>query len=77
MDLYLIIHNIDGNNLRDANVQNMLSELASNDFIHILASVDHLNSSLCKYKLNKFYLIVSHFQLLLNWSMGHHSILII
>jgi origin recognition complex subunit 2 len=48
VDLYLIIHNIDGNNLRDANVQNMLSELASNNFIHILASVDHVNSSLRK-----------------------------
>lgn len=45
-DLYFIIHNIDGNNLRDKNMQNMLGSIASNKFVHIIASVDHINSSL-------------------------------
>ncbi|RNA37462.1 cleavage stimulation factor subunit 2 tau variant [Brachionus plicatilis] len=44
--LYLVIHNIDGNCLRDTSTQYSLSELASNKFIHILATVDHVNSSL-------------------------------
>jgi len=45
-DLYLVIHNIDGNCLRDSSAQYWLSELASNKFIHFFASVDHINSSL-------------------------------
>jgi len=44
--LYLIINNIDGNCLRDSSVQLCLSELASNKNIHIIATVDHINSSL-------------------------------
>lgn len=45
-DLYLVIHNIDGNCLRDSSVQYWLSELATNKFIHFIASVDHINSGL-------------------------------
>lgn len=45
-DLYLVIHNIDGNCLRDSSVQYWLSELANNKFIHFIASVDHINSAL-------------------------------
>jgi hypothetical protein len=44
--LYLLIHNIDGNCLRETSIQFCLSELASNKHVHILASVDHINSSL-------------------------------
>jgi len=46
--LFIIIHNIDGNCLRDTSIQYCLSELASNKYVHILASVDHINSSICK-----------------------------
>lgn len=45
-DLYLVIHNIDGNCLRDSSVQYWLSELANNRLIHFIASVDHINSGL-------------------------------
>lgn len=45
-DLYLVIHNIDGNCMRDCSVQYWLSELATNKFIHFIASVDHINSGL-------------------------------
>lgn len=45
-DLYLVIHNIDGNCMRDSSVQYWLSELASNKYIHFIASVDHINSAL-------------------------------
>lgn len=42
--LYLVIHNIDGNCLRDSSVQNCLAELAASPNIHIIATVDHINS---------------------------------
>lgn len=42
------MHNIDGNCLRDSTVQFCLSELALNKNIHFIASVDHINSSLCE-----------------------------
>lgn len=44
--LYLIIHNIDGVALRLQNSQQILSQLASNKNIHLIASVDHINSPL-------------------------------
>ncbi|CAF0760215.1 unnamed protein product [Brachionus calyciflorus] len=46
MPLFIIIHNIDGNCLRDTSTQYSLSELASNKFVHIIATVDHINTSL-------------------------------
>ncbi|XP_052252829.1 origin recognition complex subunit 2-like isoform X2 [Dreissena polymorpha] len=45
-DFYLIIHNIDGTMLRNEKTQNILSLLSLSPHIHILASVDHINSSL-------------------------------
>ncbi|KAK3588384.1 hypothetical protein CHS0354_024275 [Potamilus streckersoni] len=45
-DFYLIIHNIDGSMLRNEKAQNILSLLSLVPGIHILASVDHINSSL-------------------------------
>ncbi|KAL3836298.1 hypothetical protein ACJMK2_021735 [Sinanodonta woodiana] len=45
-DFYLIIHNIDGSMLRNEKAQNILSLLSQAPGIHILASVDHINSSL-------------------------------
>jgi origin recognition complex subunit 2 len=44
--LYIIIHNIDGVCLRDSEIQYRLSELASIENIHIIASIDHINSAL-------------------------------
>ena len=40
-EIFLVIHNIDGQPLRDEKVQLALSFLAACPFIHILASVDH------------------------------------
>lgn len=42
----MIIHNIDGCCLRDSDIQYRLSELATIDNIHIIASIDHINSAL-------------------------------
>jgi len=44
--LYLVIHNIDGNCLRDSEIQFCLSELATIPNVHFVASVDHINSAL-------------------------------
>ncbi|XP_052805589.1 origin recognition complex subunit 2-like [Mya arenaria] len=45
-DFFLIIHNIDGTMLRNEKTQNVLSLLSLVPSIHIIASVDHINSSL-------------------------------
>lgn len=45
-EIFLVIHNIDGVSLRDANSQNCLSILAQSPSIHILASIDHINATL-------------------------------
>ncbi|KAJ7598620.1 origin recognition complex, subunit 2 [Mycena floridula] len=44
--LYIIIHNIDALPLRAAKAKACLSQLAMNPHIHIIASVDHINSPL-------------------------------
>ncbi|KAF5392471.1 hypothetical protein D9757_002267 [Collybiopsis confluens] len=44
--LYLIIHNLDSPSLRGAKAQLCLSVLALNPKIHVVASVDHINSTL-------------------------------
>ncbi|KAG0172610.1 Origin recognition complex subunit 2 [Apophysomyces sp. BC1034] len=44
--LYLAIHNIDGMNLRNERTQTALSLLASAPNIHLIGSVDHINSGL-------------------------------
>ena len=49
-DLYLIIHNIDGTMLRNEKTQNILSLLSLIPNIHLIASVDHINSSLSKFE---------------------------
>lgn len=45
-NIYLLIHNIDGVNLRNERVQTALSILASCPNIHIIASIDHINAGL-------------------------------
>lgn len=41
-----MIHNIDGNCLRDSEIQFCLSELATIPNVHFVATVDHINSAL-------------------------------
>lgn len=42
------IHNIDGPGLRDSESQQYLARIASCSHIRIIASIDHVNSPLCK-----------------------------
>ncbi|XP_066598711.1 origin recognition complex subunit 2-like isoform X2 [Prorops nasuta] len=44
--LYLLIHNIDGLTLRSSKLQTVLAHLASIPNVRLVASVDHINSSL-------------------------------
>ncbi|KAI8992127.1 origin recognition complex subunit 2-domain-containing protein [Mycotypha africana] len=44
--LYILIHNLDGANLRNERTQAALSMLASATNIHVIASVDHINTGL-------------------------------
>jgi origin recognition complex subunit 2 len=44
--VYIVIHNIDALPLRSTRSKTVLSLLASNPRIHVIASVDHLNTSL-------------------------------
>ena len=55
-ELFLVIHNLDGPMLRSERAQAALSVLASSNHIHVVASVDHINSSLLwdQTKLSRF-----------------------
>ncbi|KAI1300731.1 Origin recognition complex subunit 2 [Mortierella claussenii] len=44
--LYLLIHNIDGTSLRSEKSQSALSLLASCPHIHLIASMDHINTNI-------------------------------
>ncbi|KAI8601177.1 origin recognition complex, subunit 2 [Dissophora ornata] len=44
--LYLLIHNIDGSSLRSEKTQSALSLLASCPQIHLVASMDHINTNI-------------------------------
>ncbi|XP_055524487.1 origin recognition complex subunit 2 [Wyeomyia smithii] len=44
--LFLIVHNLDGTMLRNSKTQNVLARLAKIDNIHLLASIDHINTPL-------------------------------
>jgi origin recognition complex subunit 2 len=44
--LYIVIHNLDGPNLRNERTQTALSTLANSSNIHLIASVDHINAGL-------------------------------
>lgn len=48
--LYLIVHNLEGSMLRNSKAQSILARLAKVPNIHMLASVDHINTPLCKLK---------------------------
>ncbi|VDL90023.1 unnamed protein product [Schistocephalus solidus] len=51
--LYLLIHNIDGRNLRTAKAQAVLARLATVPHIHLVASIDHVNLPICKHFCSK------------------------
>lgn len=42
------IHNIDGPGLRDPDTQQYLARIAACSLVHVVASIDHVNSPLCK-----------------------------
>ncbi|XP_032833233.2 origin recognition complex subunit 2 [Petromyzon marinus] len=46
LELYLVIHNIDGEMLRAERNQRVLGQLASLPNVHLIASVDHINGPL-------------------------------
>lgn len=45
----VLIHNIDGPGLRDSEMQEYLARVAACSHVRIIASVDHVNSPLCKH----------------------------
>lgn len=55
-EIFLVIHNIDGQMLRGDTAQTALSILAQSPSVHILASVDHINAPLLwdQKKLSRF-----------------------
>ena len=44
--LYIVVHNIDGVAMRNAETQSILGELSSFPRVHLIASVDHVNAPL-------------------------------
>jgi origin recognition complex subunit 2 len=44
--LYLVVHNVDGNNLRNENAQSALAALAETPNIHLVGSIDQINAGL-------------------------------
>lgn len=44
--LYLIVHNIEGEMLRNSKSQTVLAKLAAVENIHLIASIDHINAPL-------------------------------
>ena len=53
-DLFILIHNIDGEMLRGEKIQSTFSFLAQIPQIHFVASIDHINAPLSKYILAVF-----------------------
>lgn len=49
VELFLIIHNLDGTMLRNAKTQSTLASIAQIKNVHIVATIDHINAPLCKY----------------------------
>lgn len=55
-DIFIVIHNLDGEALRSEKTQSVLSNMAALPKIHLLASIDHINSPLLwdQNKLSQF-----------------------
>lgn len=45
----LVVHNIDGPGLRDSDTQKYLALIAACSHVRVIASIDHVNSPLCKF----------------------------
>ena len=58
INIFLLVHNIDGVMLRNHKAQYILSRLAKIEQIHLIASIDHINTPLCKYIVENFRLHV-------------------
>lgn len=48
VDLFLIIHNIDGTMLRNSKAQSTLASISQIKNVHTIATIDHINAPLCK-----------------------------
>lgn len=59
LHVFLMIHNLEGNMLRNERAQNVLSRLASLKNIHLIASIDHINTPMRK--SNSLYSLYSRF----------------
>lgn len=53
VELFLIIHNIDGAMLRHAKTQSTLASIAQIKKIRTIATIDHINAPLCKYNFTQ------------------------
>lgn len=49
VNLFLIVHNIDGVMLRSSKAQSVLANLARLQNVRLIATIDHINAPLCKY----------------------------
>jgi len=45
MDLYVLVHSIDGKTFRSEEAQSIFAKLASHPHIHLVASIDHVNAN--------------------------------
>jgi origin recognition complex subunit 2 len=55
-DVFLVVHNIDGPNLRADKAQRVLAQLSAHSKVHLVCSIDHINAPLIwdQQKLSKF-----------------------
>lgn len=58
LHLYLIVHNIEGEMLRNVKSQNVLALLAAVPNIHLIASVDHINAPLSKFYITFIFFVL-------------------
>jgi hypothetical protein len=49
-ELFIIIHNLDGPMLQSNKSQDILSQLAKMEHIHLVASIDHINAPLSEFE---------------------------
>ena len=59
MELFLVIHNIDGATLRNEKSQAALAMLAQSPLVHLIASIDHINAPLSQFVTCIIYVIQS------------------
>lgn len=52
LNLFMIVHNLEGSMLRNERAQSVLSSLAKIRNLHMIASIDHINTPLSEYLCN-------------------------